>query len=185
MEVGADQVPTTCERREIDSKSETAVPSTQLPFPLRNEDLIDGTCYAAKYIGHEQKKVTFLLDSRYEEKYCGLVLKVVCPAQEDMKCEVMCLLNNVRCEASVEISRKGQVSFQALPEMPAWLCKYAMPLDQFLQQPVALPEICVLSALLAILRAAKGQVIVSDLGFYNFGVIRDQVCIIDAGSRSL
>ena len=102
-----------------------------------------------------------------------------------MECEVMCHLNKMHCEACVQIVRKGQVSFQALPEMPAWLCEYAMPLDQFLQEPAALPERCVVSDLLAILRTAEVQVIVSDLGFYNFGVIRDQVCIIDTGSRSL
>ena len=156
----------------------------KLPFPRRSEFHIYGTCYTAKYIGHGQKTVAFLLDSYYEVTYCGLVLKVVCPAQEDMECEVMCHLNKMHCEACVQLVRAGQVSFEALPEMPAWLCEYAMPLDRFLQQAVALPARCVLSALLAILRAAEVQVIVSDLGFYNFGVIRDEVSIIDTGSRS-
>ena len=99
----------------------------KLPLPLRNGFYIDGTCYAANYIGHGQKQVAFLLDSLYDETYCGFVLKVVCPAQEDMECDVMCYLNNMRCEACVENVRKGQVSFQALPEMPTWLCEYAMP----------------------------------------------------------
>ena len=48
-----------------------------------------------------------------------------------------------------------------------------------------MPDRCVLGVLICFLRAAESGCIISDVGFYNFGVVEGRVVIIDAGSRGV
>jgi hypothetical protein len=42
-----------------------------------------------------------------------------------------------------------------------------------------------LGVLICILRAAESGCLISDIGFYNFGVVHGRVVVIDAGSRGI
>ena len=68
----------------------------KVPLPLRNFFCIDGAVYTAQYIGHGVSTVAFRLYSERQELYAGLILKVVCPAREDLECSVMKRFNELK-----------------------------------------------------------------------------------------
>jgi len=66
----------------------------------------------------------------------------------------------------------------------AWLCDYAKPLDQILQEFPTASDICIPGAIRAMLLAHTRNHILSDNALFNFGMLHGSVVIIDAGSRS-
>jgi len=94
-------------------------------------------------------------------------------------------LNNSDSRICVTIHHKGQLDVKSHPNLTAWICAYAIPLDVFLTDERAVRERCMLGVMICILRAAESGCLISDVGFYNFGVLDGSVVIIDAGSRGV
>ena len=65
----------------------------------------------------------------------------------------------------------------------AWIIDYAKPLDQILKEYPAASNICILGAVHAMVTAHSREHILSDNALFNFGMVHDNVVIIDAGSR--
>jgi hypothetical protein len=66
----------------------------------------------------------------------------------------------------------------------AWVMDYAKPLDQILQEDPAASYFCILGAIHAMVTAHSMEHLLSDNALFNFGMVQDNVVIIDAGSRS-
>jgi hypothetical protein len=157
----------------------------QLPLPLANTIVINGEEYEMIYIGHGHSKVVYKLSSKHSCQYNGCVMKVVCPPQADVEVQTMKVLHDICTDIVVPIHFTGFISSLAYEKLEAWICGYAQPLDQYFENDTADRPRCVLSALIAICRAAECKCLVTDVGFYNFGIRDDHVVIIDMGSRGV
>ena len=65
----------------------------------------------------------------------------------------------------------------------AWVSEYAKPLDQILKENPATTNICIPGAIHAMVTAHSWEHTLSDNSLFNFGMVHDNVVIIDAGSR--
>ena len=157
----------------------------EVPLALLNELFIGDESYAAQYQGHGQTQIAFKLMSSSGGALDGCVLKVVCPSKLDPEVDTMHHLNKSDAGICVPILREGYVSTTDFPKLRAWICGYATPLNVFLTEERAVLERCMLGVLICILRAAESGCLISDVGFYNFGVVQGRVVIIDAGSRGV
>ena len=61
---------------------------------------------------------------------------------------------------------------------------YAKPLDQILQEDPATSNVCILGAIHAMVTAHSREHLLSDNALLNFGMVQDNVVIMDAGRRS-
>jgi hypothetical protein len=154
-------------------------------LPLLNEFFIGDEYYLAQYHGHGKTKIAFKLTTFTGGALDGCVLKVICPLKVDEEVATMEHLNRSDSRICVPILHKGQLAVKYFPHLTAWICGYAIPLDVFLTEERAVPESCMLGVLICILRAAESGCLISDVGFYNFGVLDGRVVIIDAGSRGV
>lgn len=155
-----------------------------LPLPAWNTLHTDTGMYHATYAGHGQTKVVYRLCG-LGNKFDECILKIICPPKDDPEIEGMQRLEAVRSTAAMEILSEGNICTPQYPSLTAWVTRYAQPLDQFLNSDNAHPPRCILSALLALLRATECNCLVTDCGFYNFGVFENEVRIIDLGSRGI
>jgi len=155
-----------------------------LPLPAWNTLHIETRKYRATYAGHGQTKVVYKL-SGAGNRFDQCILKIICPGKPDPEIDGMQRLEAVRSTAAMEILSVGNICTPQYPSLTAWVTRYAHPLDKFLQTYIAHPPRCILSALLAVLRATECNCLVTDCGFYNFGVFENEVRIIDLGSRGI
>ena len=65
----------------------------------------------------------------------------------------------------------------------AWVVGLAKPLDQILKENDAASNVCIPGAVRAMLLAHLNNHILSDNALFNFGMVDDNVVIINAGSR--
>jgi hypothetical protein len=150
-----------------------------------NEFFIGNDSYVAQYQGHGQTKIAYKLTSYLGGAFHGCVLKVICPSKDDEEVATMEHLNDSDSRICVTIHQKGHLDVTDHPILTAWICAYAIPLDVFLPAERAVKERCMLGVMICILRAAESGCLISDVGFYNFGVLDGSVVIIDAGSRGV
>jgi hypothetical protein len=153
-----------------------------------NEFFIGKDSYVAQYQGHGQTKIAYKLTSYLGGEFHGCVLKVICPSKDDEEVATMEHLNDSDSRICVTIHQKGfldVLDVQVHLVFPAWICAYAIPLDVFLSAERAVKERCMLGVMICVLRAAESGCMISDVGFYNFGVLDGSVVIIDAGSRGV
>ena len=66
----------------------------------------------------------------------------------------------------------------------AWTVEQAKPLDQILKENQTASNVCIPGAVRAMLVAWSRNHILSDNALFNFGMVNDNVVIIDAGSVS-
>ena len=66
----------------------------------------------------------------------------------------------------------------------AWVVDRAKPLDQILKENHHASNVCITGAIRAMLTACSMRHILSDNALFNFGMVKGNVVIIDAGSRS-
>ena len=74
---------------------------------------------------------------------------------------------------------------QPVAQWYAWVTERALPMDQFLKRRDVLPNVSVVGIIRCTLHAAMCGHYLSDNNMFNFGVLRNEVVIIDAGSRKL
>ena len=156
-----------------------------VPLPLLNEFFIGNESYVAQYHGHGKTKIAYKLTTFTGGALDGCVLKVICPSKLNEEVAAMEHLNRSDSRICVPIHHEGQLVVKYPSNLTAWICGYAIPLDVFLTEERAVPERCMLGVLICILRAAESGCLISDIGFYNFGVVDGRVVIIDAGSRGV
>ena len=78
------------------------------------------------------------------------------------------------------ISRNCTVTHQTLYGS---ICDYSVPLDSIVKKFPAVTDILIVGAVRAMIRAHSVGHMLSDNGLYNFGWLRGNAVIIDAGSR--
>ena len=71
------------------------------------------------------------------------------------------------------------------PTWYAWVSDYTIPLDSILKKCLAVADILIVGAVRAMIPAHSVGHILSDNGLYNFGWLRGNAIIIDAGCRSM
>ena len=157
----------------------------QLPLPSRIDAVINGKRYPqARYLGHGQSKVVYLLTEQRVLKLCDL---------DDQEPGLFGELHASGVYPMVHA--KNQCQQLRSPGWPArtwnaWVMDYAMPLDKILKTSPALSNVCIIGAIHAMLTAYSLGHIMSDNDFFNFGMVGAtspcslKVVIIDAGSRA-
>ena len=163
--------------------------SRKLPLPTTLDCCIEGSYFTCQYIGHGQSKVAYLMQTIESHEYSGKVLKL--GASDDIEPEVIRELQFSELYPQlyawswcVEYNAVGHPVF----EWKGWVVDYALPLDQFLNQPNLPKEassFCIVGAVRCMLHAAEHTHYMSDNAFFNFGIVRDQVVILDVGSRPI
>ena len=77
---------------------------------------------------------------------------------------------------------------QSVRRWNAWVVEQAMPLDQFLGNPSTSDEVangCAIGTIRSMLHAAKHGHTMSDNAMFDFGLLGNEIVIIDAGARHL
>ena len=130
-----------------------------------------------QYAGHRQSKIVYRLTDKLVLKLCekrdqepdvfrALEASTVCPkVHASCKCQV---LNSAR---------------QPVKTWHEWVSEYAHPLDQVLRENPASTSIGIAGAVHAMVTAHSREYTLSDNSLFNFGMLHDNVVIIDAGSR--
>ena len=152
----------------------------RLPLPFTIDGWIMGQSYwRLQYVGHGQSKVVYRLTDKLVLKLCEKI---------DQEPEVFQALQASGVYPKVQASCQCQLLDSAgrpVQTWHAWVIEYAEPLDQILKESPASSNICILGAVYAMVTAnSKGHVL-SDNSFFNFGMVHDNVVIIDAGSRAI
>ena len=150
----------------------------KLPLPFTIDGRIMGQNYwQLQYAGHGQSKTVYRLTDKLVLKMC-LTL--------DQEPELFKALEATGIYPVVHDSCQCQVFGSAgLPVQTwhAWVMDYAKPLDQILQEHPATSYFCILGAVHAMVKAHSMKHLVSDNALFNFGMVQNNVVIIDAGSR--
>ena len=130
-----------------------------------------------QYAGHGQSKIVYRLTDKLVLKLCE---------ERDQEPEVFQALQASGVYPKVHAWRQCQVVHSAgrpVRTWHAWVIDYAKPLDQVLKEDPAASKICILGAIHAMVTAHSKDHILSDNALFNFGMVQDNVVIIDAGSR--
>ena len=144
----------------------------RVPLPFTIDAWIMGEYYGRRqYLGHGKSKVCYSLSER-------LVLKL--REQRDQEPDLFRELQATGVYSKVHASAQCQFGDQT---WHAWIVERAKPLDQILKENPAASNVCIPGAVRAMLIANCNQHILSDNGLFNFGMVNDNVLIIDAGSR--
>ena len=125
-----------------------------------------------QYLGHGQSKVCYWLTE-------GLILKL--RQQKDQEPDLFRELQATGVYPKVHASAQCQFRDQT---WHAWIVEQAKPLDQILKEYQTASNVCIPGAVRAMLVAWSRNHILSDNALFNFGMVNDNVVIIDAGSRS-
>jgi len=130
-----------------------------------------------QYAGHGQSKTVYRLTDKLVLKLC---------AKTDQEPKLFQALQASGVYPMVHASCQCQVFNSAgrpAQTWHAWVMDYAKPLDQMLKEYPATSNVCILGAIHAMLTAHSRQHLLSDNALFNFGMMQDNVVIIDAGSR--
>ena len=150
-----------------------------LPLPFTIDGWIMGESYwRRQYAGHGQSKVVYRLTDKLVLKLCE---------KRDQEPEVFQALQASGVYPKVQASCQCQLvdsAGQPVRTWHAWVIEYAAPLDQILKENPASSNICILGAVYAMVTAHSRGHILSDNALFNFGLVHDNVVIIDAGSRT-
>ena len=148
-----------------------------MPLPFTIDGWIMGEYYVkAQYAGHGQSKVGYRLTDKLVLKLCD---------KEDQEPKVFRELQESCVYPKIYGACQCQVLNHAgwlLKTWHAWVSEYAKPLDQILQENLATSNFCILGAVHAMLTGHSRGHVLSDNSFFNFGLLPDNIVIIDAGS---
>ena len=151
-----------------------------LPLPFTIDGWIMGEFYwQRQYAGHGKSKIVYRLTDKLVLKLCE---------KRDQEPEVFQALQASAVYPKVHASCQCQVvnsAGQPLKTWHAWVSEYAKPLDQILKENPATTNICIPGAIHAMVTAHSREHTLSDNSLLNFGIVHDNVVIIDAGSRPL
>jgi hypothetical protein len=155
-----------------------------MPLPVSVRVEIGDHVFSGQYAGHGQSKVAFLLEGDDDNAFSHKILKL-CAEQDDEPHIFERLAPTGLVPRTCSINQCQQCSSAGQPARlwHAWITERAVPLDQFVKRPRALPRNCILGAIRCMLAAACSGLWLSDNALFNFGVLHDKVVIIDAGSR--
>ena len=144
-----------------------------MPLPFTIDAWIMGKYYERRqYLGHGNSKVCYWLTERLVLKLCR---------QPDQEPDLFQELQETGVFPKVHASAQCQFGDQT---WHAWMVEQAKPLDQILKENPLASNVCIPGAVRAMLVASSRNHILSDNALFNFGMVNDNVVIIDAGSRS-
>jgi hypothetical protein len=148
-------------------------------LPCTIDGWIMGKSYCqAQYEGHGQSKTVYRLTDKLVLKLCE---------KTDQEPELFQALQASGVYPMVHASCQCQVFNSAgrpAQTWHAWVMDYAKPLDQILKEDPAISNVCILGAIHAMVTAHSREHLLSDNALFNFGMVQDNVVIIDAGSRA-
>ena len=174
--------------RQIEVPLEKRTHTRPLPLPTTIVVTIGGVQCRGQYEGHGQSKVVYLLDSRCGNIWGGKMLKV-CRLYDQEPHLFKQMEESAVYPRVYAINRCMEYDSVAQPvyRWYAWVCEYAKPLDKCIAQDGVTDDVirrCIAGTIRAMLRASTRGHHLSDNGLYNFGMIRSNVVIIDAGSKT-
>ena len=150
-----------------------------MPLPFTIDALVQGTYYRGRqYLGHGQSKVCYRLTDTLVLKLCE---------ERNQEPELFQELQASGVYPVVHASGQCQVEDPEGPRLKtwhAWVVDQAKPLDQILKENLHASNVCITGAIRAMLTAHSMGHILSDNALFNFGMVKGNVVIIDAGSRS-
>jgi hypothetical protein len=165
------------EQVKVPKEKQTHTRKLSLPFTI--DGWIMGKNYGQlQYAGHGQSKTVYRLTDKLVLKLCEK------PDQEPklfkaLQATGVFPMVHASCECQVFDSAGGIFA----QNWYAWVMDYAKPLDQVLQEYPATSYFCILGAIHAMVTAHSSEHSLSDNALFNFGMVQDNVVIIDAGSR--
>ena len=152
--------------------------SRTLSLPFTIDGWIMGQYYGqVQYAGHGQSKTVYRLTDKLVLKLC---------TEPDQEPKLFQALQASGVYPMVHASCQCQVFDSAgrpAQTWHAWVMDYAKPLDQILRDDSAASNVCILGAIHAMVTAHSMQHLMSDNALFNFGMLQDNVVIIDGGSR--
>ena len=167
-------------REQVEVPQHKLTHTRPLPLPFTIDGWIMGESYRRRqYAGHGQSKVVYRLTDKLVLKLCE---------KRDQEPEVFQALQASGVYPKVQAScqcQLGDSAGQPVQTWHAWVIEYAAPLDQILKENPASSNICILGAVYAMVMAHSRGHILSDNALFNFGMVHDNVVIIDAGSRPM
>ncbi len=169
--VGVWTISASLDQVEVPKHKQTHTRPVPLPFTINA--WIMGKYYERRqYLGHGYSKVCYRLTET-------LVLKL--RDQKDQEPDLFRELQATGVYPKVHASAQCQFGYQT---WHAWIVEQAKPLDQILRENQTASNVCIPGAVRAMLVAWSCNHILSDNALFNFGMVNDNVVIIDAGSRS-
>ena len=139
------------------------------PFTV-NARILGESYEGLQYLGHGNSKICYSLAK-------GLVLKLCRKKDQEpdlfRKHEATGLYPRVHAWAPCQFDSET---------WHAWVVEQAKPLDQILKANQSASNVCIPGAVRAMLVASLHNHILSDNALFNFGMVDDNVVIIDAGS---
>lgn len=163
-----------------------------LPLAATVDVFIDDVRFEGQYQGHGKSKIVYLLkDTTVRHKWAGKVLKLcegtdpepdLFRRHEDSGLYPRVYAVN-RCK-----EYKNCSVVQPGKRWHAWVSEVAIPLDKWIRgRHLTLDEIrsCIACTIRTMLRAAAHGHIMSDNAMFNFGMLRGEIVIIDAGSYNI
>ena len=154
-----------------------------LQFPTTIECDIDGSTCHGVYLGHGQSKIVYRLPDDRVLKLCH---------KRNQEPDLFAKGHSVGAYPNMYASNQCTVHITKItsrtqtvthPTWYAWVGDYTIPLDSILTKFPAVADVVIVGAVRAMIRAHSVGHILSDNGFYNFGWLKGNVVIIDAGSR--
>ena len=149
-----------------------------LSLPCTIDGWIMGKSYRqAQYAGHGQSKTVYRLTDKLVLKLCKKTDQEPALFQALQASGVYPMVHaSCQCQVFNSAERPAQT-------WHAWVMDYAKPLDQILKEYPATSNVCILGAIRAMVTAHSRGHLLSDNALFNFGMVQDNVVIIDAGSR--
>ena len=145
----------------------------RMPLPFTIDAWIMGKYYERRqYLGHGYSKVCYQLTETLVLKLCD---------QKDQEPDLFQELEATGVYPKVYASAQCKFGDQT---WHAWIVEQAKPLDQILKENPTASNVCIPGAVRAMLVASSCDHILSDNALFNFGMVKDNVVIIDAGSHS-
>ena len=167
-------------REQVEVPQHKLTHTRPLPLPFTIDGWIMGESYRRRqYAGHGQSKVVYRLTDKLVLKLCE---------KRDQEPEVFQALQASGVYPKVQASCQCQLvdsAGQPVQTWHAWVIEYAAPLDQILKENLATTNICIPGAIHAMVKAHSREHTLSDNSLFNFGMVHDNVVIIDAGSRPM
>ena len=166
------------EQVNVPKEKHTHTRKLSLAFTI--DGLIMGNRYGKlQYAGHGQSKTVYHLTDNLVLKLCE---------KPDHEPQVFKSLEATGVYPIVHASCECQVFDSAgkiyARNWYAWVMDYAKPLDQVLQEHPDTSYFCILGAIHAMVTAHSSEHSLSDNALFNFGMVQDNVVIIDAGSST-
>ena len=164
------------EQVEVPKDKQTHTRPLSLPYTI--DGWIMGNSYSqVQYAGHGRSKTVYRLTDKLVLKLCAKTDQEPTLFQALQASGVYPMVHaSCQCQVFNSAGRPAQT-------WHAWVMDYAKPLDQMLKEYPATSNICILGAIHAMVTANSRQHLLSDNALFNFGMMQDNVVIIDAGSR--